>query len=436
MLCRISKSWNPRFPLFFLVCNAVVLVALGVLLQGCRSSSSASDSEWAVLVYMGGDNNLSDAAVQDLLEMESVGSTERVKVVVQMDLDGGRTAKRYLVQKGGAKQLADLGEVDMASPAALTDFLLWADDAYPAKRVMLVLWNHGNGWDQKDGPFDGTCPDNRSKARSLLYDDDNQSEFLPNACVKSAIQRAGVSVDILGFDASIMGTIEALYEFRDLSEIVISSQEVGESHGWDYHAILSELTATAQMDEETLAKLIVDSYKTFFEQEFYPSNPRYEQRHTIAAFRTSYFQPLANSVDSVAQSLMERMAAPGSQYDTLALIRNARAAVQEIDHYIQPYVYVDLVDLDRLLGGEIGAAQWLSRATIAEYHGQARPNAHGLSIVFFRLPEASDYGSHDANYRNYNPELIKGNSGEFIKSYAWDEFLNDYYELDFASYMQ
>jgi hypothetical protein len=41
--------------------------------------------EWTVLGYLAGDNNLDGAAVEDINEMEVVGSTDQVNVVVQVD---------------------------------------------------------------------------------------------------------------------------------------------------------------------------------------------------------------------------------------------------------------------------------------------------------------------------------------------------------------
>ena len=40
---------------------------------------------WTVMVYLDGDNNLEPAAIDDLNEMEAVGSTNKVNVVVQFD---------------------------------------------------------------------------------------------------------------------------------------------------------------------------------------------------------------------------------------------------------------------------------------------------------------------------------------------------------------
>ena len=45
------------------------------------------------MVFMNGDNNLEDAALEDFREMARVGSTTKINVVVQLDRTPGETAK-------------------------------------------------------------------------------------------------------------------------------------------------------------------------------------------------------------------------------------------------------------------------------------------------------------------------------------------------------
>ncbi|MBI5097013.1 MAG: hypothetical protein HZB32_05150, partial [Nitrospirae bacterium] len=240
-----------------------IIPLLGILLCVVGCGHPDTKTVWTVMIYMDGDNNLSQAALADISEMEAVGSTRNVNIIVQLDLNGGITTKRYRIVKGSRELISDLGELDMANPQTLTDFLIWVKDTYPADRAILILWDHGNGWDQGDGP---SVPLQKT-LYSVLYDDDNHSAFLSNFKVTDAIKKSGLKIDLLGFDASIMGTIEALYEFRELTDIIITSQEVGESHGWDYESILSTLTVNPGMMPEDLATTIVDAYRDFFEND-------------------------------------------------------------------------------------------------------------------------------------------------------------------------
>jgi hypothetical protein len=110
--------------------------------------------EWTVMIYLAGDNNLDSAGVIDLKEMKKVGSTNEINVVVQFDRAGRDSAtNRYYIRKGGTiakDKVADLGETNMGDPKVLEDFVTWSSKKYPASRYLLVLWNHGAGWDDSN----------------------------------------------------------------------------------------------------------------------------------------------------------------------------------------------------------------------------------------------------------------------------------------------
>lgn len=113
---------------------------------------------WTVLIYMAADNNLDLFAVKDLHELEHMGSTDDVDVVVQIDRYGdGRTgpASRGRVVKDEnwekldirfVSVLDEIGETNTGDPQVLRSFIEWGATTFPAERYMLVLWNHGSGW--------------------------------------------------------------------------------------------------------------------------------------------------------------------------------------------------------------------------------------------------------------------------------------------------
>ena len=62
----------------------------------------SSSARWTWLVYMAGDNNLEGAGRDDLKEMQQVGSTDDVNVLVQFDTEENKTT-RYRVGKKAAQ---------------------------------------------------------------------------------------------------------------------------------------------------------------------------------------------------------------------------------------------------------------------------------------------------------------------------------------------
>ena len=193
-----------------------------------------SPKKWTFMVYMAGDNNLDPNGVKDLQEMKRVGSTATVNVVAEFDRSNPHSAKRYFLQKGGTAArdaVADLGRTDTGDPKNLIDFVDWAAGAYPAERYILVLWNHGEGWDDTDlwagernrrfrrlagRPVRHALFHTPVRAllraavrggpryRAILIDD-NAKDFLDNHEMKAVLQattrRLGRKLDVLGLDA-------------------------------------------------------------------------------------------------------------------------------------------------------------------------------------------------------------------------------------------
>ena len=114
---------------------------------------------WNFLVYLAADNNLESYAIADLNEMEEIGSTDQVNVLVLIDRhpeydtsNGNWTGTRlYYVTKDSntsiikSTLLAELGERDMSDPTTLRDFIIYCQTNFPADKTCLTLWNHGGG---------------------------------------------------------------------------------------------------------------------------------------------------------------------------------------------------------------------------------------------------------------------------------------------------
>mgnify|MGYP001567417954 FL=1 len=117
-------------------------------------TNSTAKKKWTIMTYMAGDNNLDVNGVIDLKEMKKTGSTPDVNVVVQFDRAGeGLQTKRYYLQKGtslNTDAVQSIDETNTGSPDSLIDFINWGIINYPADHYLLILWNHGQGWDDTD----------------------------------------------------------------------------------------------------------------------------------------------------------------------------------------------------------------------------------------------------------------------------------------------
>lgn len=224
--------------------------------SGCQPDPAAAD--WALLMYFNGDNDLEDSAYIDLGEMQSVGSSARLSIVMQLDSayrDQG-DARRLYVGAGTSQVIENLGEVNSGDWRTLADFGVWAVERYPARRYGLVMWDHGEGW--KSRPV-------RPRSKGFSFDDTDGGEISiaagdygrALAAISAAI---GGPLDLIGFDACLMGTWEVAAASAPYGQVFVASEESEPYSGWAFDDFLSPLAEAPSMTAQHLAEWIVDSY--------------------------------------------------------------------------------------------------------------------------------------------------------------------------------
>lgn len=248
-------------------------IRTGAIIQSLQVITYISDSarekrKWTMMIFINADNDLEGAGIGDINEMEQVGSTDQVNIVVQIDRhkdvikDTGSQvydvsngnwsgARRYYVEKDNdpnsisSQVKGKLGETDAGTPASVLDFVNWSVTNYPAEHYYLIVWNHGGGldgisWDEESG--------SHISAEDLL------------TTVASAAKIAGKRIDIVNFDACLMALMEIGWQLRGNADIMVASEEVEPGYGLPYTDILSYMVANPGVDPETLAKHVVKVY--------------------------------------------------------------------------------------------------------------------------------------------------------------------------------
>lgn len=108
---------------------------------------ASPEREWTFMVYLDADNNLENAGIKDLNEMETVGSSDSLAIIVQMDRipdydsSNGNWAetRRYYVTKDNDTEninsdlRENLGELNMGDNNTLSSFVIWAVQTYPKR---------------------------------------------------------------------------------------------------------------------------------------------------------------------------------------------------------------------------------------------------------------------------------------------------------------
>lgn len=364
--------------------------------------------EWTILVFMNAANNLEPDSVDDMNEMEQLGSTADVNIVVQWKRIAGydssngdwRTTRRYYVTKDNdtatvnSNLLVDMGSgVDMGSASTLREFLQWGVRSFPARKYMVVIWNHGAGWRAYRDRLNVL-------ARGVSYDDNTGNNIriweLPIAL------SAGVKWNIVAFDASLMQMLEVAYEIRNLADYIVGSEESPPAAGYPYHRILAPVISNPSISARDLAAQIVTQTINYY-------NPDSTDNITQSAIDTTQLDTVAQKVDVLAQVLLT--VAPGNGVAVASARDNAQAYAE--------YSYKDLWDYAEQLRARLPASQELTsaingvqdalrQAVIAEAHSNRRVNrSHGLSIY---VPSPSEFETR------YN--LLA-----FARATHWDEWL-------------
>ena len=388
------------------------------------------------MVYMAGDNSLDPEGVQDLKEMKTVGSTAKLNVVAQFDRAAGHVARRYYLRKGGVvtgDAVASLGAVNTGDPKCLSDFIRWSVKSYPAGHYLLVLWNHGQGWDDTDiyaderhrglrrlasgrirhalfhTPVRRTLEKARNfKTAKAILLDDNAKDFLDNQEMRKVMAGAARllkrKVDILGMDACLMSMAEVGYQVRDSAAYTVGSEQTEPGQGWPYHTILGALAKNPAMTPRALSALIVSKYLASYGN---------ADGVTQSACDLSKVGALAAAVAGLAAALKASLG-DGAARQRILAVRN------QVQSYEVPE-NIDLVDFCSLLA-KAGANAATTTAcqhvinsvksayvTAQGYKGADMKNSNGVAIYFPLQSVSPLYAELD-----------------FSKKTGWDSFLNAY----------
>jgi len=365
-------------------------------------------AKWTYLVYMAADNNLEDEAILNFNQMEAVGSSADLNIVVQFDrsplydeTNGNWSGThRYLVTTDtdpdlmNSELIEDIGEVDMGNADRLRDFVAWGVANYPAERTYLDVWGHGGGW------RDGTCNDYTSGS---AIDTDELGTALAEAEALTNTTLAG-----LGFDQCLMAQMEVYYEIRARADVLVGAESLIPSEGYNYTRIMERLSADPEMDAHGLADLIVTA---FFDEYGHD----HERAHS-AADAEALDAGLAPALTQFAQVLRGKADA---LYDEIKLARDLTQTYSTTD-------YLDLGNFtERLLAtlpdnmtalreirqAALEVQENVSLAVVSEDHGIGRSGSTGLSFYFPRYGPSWSYAGIQMSIEQ-----------------RWDEFLEAFYD--------
>lgn len=263
----------------------IALFVLSFVLGNSVSNAAEPEKEWTFMLFMAADNNLEAATSLDINELEKYGSTDQVNFVAQIDRNGNYSqdselkwtgARRfYIINDKNTKKMSSpavqkLGDVDMAAPETLLDFVRWSVKNYPAKKYALILWNHGTGWKEinpdvleADIGEIGLPSGAPTISYNISYDDTSKTSMnIPtlSKTLAKVVDITGKPLEIMGFDACLMQMAEVAWATREYSKCQLGSPDLEPERGWPYDKIALAVTTNPKIDGIKLARKITELY--------------------------------------------------------------------------------------------------------------------------------------------------------------------------------
>ncbi len=205
-------------------------------------------AKWTFMIYLDEDNSLDgygyNGDLQEAIQGYNPTARGLVNIICLDDRSGNGDTKLYFVDNNGTHDISSSAsswlssEMDMGNPNTLIDFVEWSMRNYPAEHYFVDLWDHG-------GDYSGA-----------MWDDTN-NDHLTLADLRTAAltihHDLGFPIDIWGYDACLMNAGADDYQIKQGVNIIVASEHTEGGDGWDYNALISNLTGNPSQTPEQYA---------------------------------------------------------------------------------------------------------------------------------------------------------------------------------------
>lgn len=230
------------------------LCAAIVLLPSCNDDKGPAkepQAEYTLMLYGCGGGNLDNSMLLNLEEALLTGANDKVKMTVQIkfsakyqsDPDMRGTQRFILDDEDGDGDYDDVEILDASlplyDPDNLADFIRWSKLQRPAKNYILILWNHGNGWEPStDAP----------KTRGILADDNVGELMMSLDELVEGVKKSDTHLKMVYYDACLMSMLENLCGLADVADYAMGAAHVTPGLGGDYASLISNLRTGANLE--------------------------------------------------------------------------------------------------------------------------------------------------------------------------------------------
>ena len=341
--------------------------------KASASELSRGMAEWDVMIYLCGTdlesegemattnlemikNTIPDSNVNVLIE---TGGTKTWKAKERVGIDiATDKLQRWSYGEDGFILEDEEENASMAKYTTLTDFITWSSENFPAKKHLLIMWDHGGG-----------------SSTGLIVDELHDKAIMSLDGLEKALKDSGVHFDLIMTDACLMASLETAQAIQPYADYLIASEEVLPGYGSNYKEWLQSLYDEPECDAERLGANICNSTQIM-----------YAEKGDDGSLKGLTFSTIKLSkIAQVAEAFEEYMK------EAIAMIPDPTAfgqylyAVSKTDRYQQRDMW-DLYDLARR-----GRNGGISKETVLKLEhavddavltcvrGSYHPYSHGLS---------------------------------------------------------
>lgn len=291
-------SIDSMFPVF----RRFLFFAVLLLLAACHKDSNDDTKVkgLSVLVYIAGDNNLSDYVNDDIRQMMEGSKKLNKESNLLLFVDRkGKLPYLMKISNGDTIRLKTYAQEQKSSDASLlADVLKWMMANYEAESYGLVLWGHADGW---------TIKKTRAPRRSYGEDITGGEQWMDIPDMAEAIESTQTNADggkplrFIFADCCCFQSVESAYELRRCADYIIASPAEIPGEGAPYQTVIPALFQKG----DNFAKLAVDAY---YEQDLWG------YREPMTVLKTSEMENLAQATHNALTQSLEPLSIDDDNY--------------------------------------------------------------------------------------------------------------------------
>lgn len=455
----------------------VLLLLLSLAIVGCADDSSSDDDDntntntntstcsmevasqagWTMMVYLDADNDLEEYAMADVKEMKAgIDDAASINLIILVDRINGYSddatalgenftgTRLYQITNGAYQRLegcnyldvdnqGDDNELNMGDADNLKNFVDYTKNYFPADNYALILWNHGNGVRSKSDTQKSTRGDYGEM--SICSDETDGDDILYTAEITDTLT-SSQSVELLGFDACLMGSVELAYQFNPSNndfnaDYIVASPPTEWGYGWEYESILTRFTTTSG-DNGTTSDVGESGNESYYNpatmtaknvcevivEEQYDETTAYTTSQALSCYDNSKVTALKSAIDALAVSLNNE-----NELSDFESVRGSLTAVSTIHYFDETSEsewisapYFDVYDLaDRI---NTDASGYFSN-TIETNAGDVMTATDNMVVYSFAGSDYSGFTGGKHGIHIFAPDGDRDSDGYGHWAYQW-----------------